>query len=1207
MKELTLPIRLDREFRGAMIALGEQLEAKAPLPIVINGLSGGAIDAFTVETVREAARPSLVLVRAESEASRLCEVLSEAGLRSAFYPSREFCFFESSASHDVERERLSVLYRFCSGELDAVVSTPYAALQPTMPPERLLSLSADAASLGPSELIARLLALGYTRVDAVESTGQFTSRGGIVDVFPSGGEMPIRLDYFGDELDRTTVFDPITQRTVGECAPPLLLPAREVLCDGEATSRLEKMLRTAEKKADADAAETIRGELAAIESGRELSFLDKYIRIVYPDAATLFSYLPERTTPILLLGTTELREHLDAKVRLLEEATEGIRSTHLFPERITSYHSAELWPDACLDGRLSIHVNTFSGGISVPRAAGLFGFRCRRTVSYASRIELLCEELSAYRSGKYRVLILSETEGEVESLAARLAEHGYAPIRLPESTALSPELLAPGQILLGVGRISAGYELLNARVAVLTTATDEMREASQRRLRRRERRVPAGKHLLSYADLSEGDYVVHATHGIGIFEGITTMRVDGVCRDYINIRYAGVDKLFLPAERLELISKYIGARAEDGTVKLSRLGGTDWQKQKSRAKTAAKEIARELIALYAERSRRPGFACLADSDLEEQFAAAFPFEETEAQAIAIREILGDMMRPVPMDRLLCGDVGFGKTEVALRAAFKAIVSGKQAAILVPTTILALQHYQTALSRMRGFPVTVEMLSRFRTPKEQAAILRRLRRGEIDLIVGTHKLLGGSVEFRDLGLLVVDEEQRFGVSQKEKLKRLAKDVDCLTLTATPIPRTLNMAMSGIRDMSILDEAPSDRFPVQTYVLAHDDFVIGEAMRREIARGGQVLYLYNRVEEIDLVAGRVLRALPDARVAIAHGKMERDELEDIWQALVRGEIDVLVCTTIIETGVDLPNANTLIIENADRLGLAQLHQIRGRVGRSGRHAYAYFTFRRGKELTPIASKRLTAIREYAEFGAGFKIALRDLEIRGAGNLLGSEQHGHIDAVGYDLYIRLLNEAILEEKGERAEPPFESVVDFKESAHIPASYVASSAQRMEMYKKISLILGEADLADVEAELRDRFGAPPPETVRLLRLSLVRALASRARIARVESSIGDTGDRDRLSVSKSELRFVGGESDISIWAMVFTEFPGLRFGGVHPSSKKSKDAPAVGGIGVTLRLSRGEDSAERALAVLLCYERYRIELGGNQHEQNEKEKNQG
>ena len=642
--------------------------------------------------------------------------------------------------------------------------------------------------------------------------------------------------------------------------------------------------------------------------------------------------------------------------------------------------------------------------------------------------------------------------------------------------------------------------------------------------------------------------------------GMQQICTDGVTRDYITIRYAGSDSLFLPAERLEMIAKYIGARSEDGTVRLSKLGGGDWQRTKSRATAAAKDMARELVRLYAERQRREGFAFPPDSELEREFADAFEFEETEPQLAAIAEITADMARPVPMDRLLCGDVGFGKTEVALRAAFKAIVSGKQVAILVPTTILAMQHYQTALSRMRGHAVNVEMLSRLRTPKEQARIQRRLARGEIDLVIGTHSLLSKNISFRDLGLLIVDEEQRFGVGQKEKLKTLATDVDVLTLSATPIPRTLNMAMSGIRDMSVLDEAPADRHPVQTYVMEHSEPVIEEAVRRELARGGQVLYLYNRTESMERPYARLCRAFPDAHVAVAHGKMDKEELEDIWQALVRGDIDILICTTIVETGVDLPSANTLIIEDADRMGLSQLHQLRGRVGRSGRQAYAYFTYRRGKELSEIAEKRLRAIREYAAFGAGFKIALRDLEIRGAGNLLGAEQHGHIDAVGYDLYVKILSEAILEERGEVRETPFESQIELSVNAHLPEGYVRRSADRMEMYKKISLISSEEDMRDVLDEFSDRYGEPPAPVLRLLRVALSRALASRARIGRVDAADG-------------VLRFFAEQPDLSVWSLLFEENKSLRF-----------TASARGPL-VSYRLSHGEDVTEALCRLMTAY----------------------
>ena len=578
---------------------------------------------------------------------------------------------------------------------------------------------------------------------------------------------------------------------------------------------------------------------------------------------------------------------------------------------------------------------------------------------------------------------------------------------------------------------------------------------------------------------------------------------------------------------MDMVSRYIGARAEDGSVKLSHFGGTEWGKAKSRARAAVADIAKDLIKLYAERMKRPGFSFPADDDFQKDFEAAFEYNETDGQLDAIEDIKSDMMRAVPMDRLLCGDVGYGKTEVAFRAAYKAVLGGKQVAILVPTTILALQHYQTATTRMRGFPVTIDMVSRFRTPKQQAATMRAVGRGEVDIIIGTHRLLSKDVEFKDLGLLIIDEEQRFGVAQKEKIKQLCGNIDVLSLSATPIPRTLNMAMGGIRDISVLDEAPGDRLPVQTYVLEHDELIIVEAIRREMRRGGQVFYLHNNVEDIDLVAGKLRSALPDAAIVTAHGKMDHETLEDIWQKMLMGEIDILVCTTIIETGVDVPNANTLIVDNAHRLGLSQLHQIRGRVGRSSRRAYAYFTYPAGRALTEIAEKRLEAVREYAEFGAGFRIALRDLELRGAGNLLGAQQHGHLDAVGYDLYIKMLNEAVLTERGEVIKAPPECTMTLNVSAHIPASYVSSAAQRMSLYKRIAQIRDQLDREDITDELLDRYGDLPAPVSNLLYIALIRALGRQCGF-------------DKIMEEGNSIRLYAEEIDTDVWMELAGKYSG-------------------------------------------------------------------
>ncbi len=658
------------------------------------------------------------------------------------------------------------------------------------------------------------------------------------------------------------------------------------------------------------------------------------------------------------------------------------------------------------------------------------------------------------------------------------------------------ELPGYGKAVIAVGGLTAGMEYPVGRFAVLTEGQSLLGK------KRRSKPVTNRQKLGSYADLSPGDLVVHEHHGVGRFLEMTKMTVDGVQKDYVKIAYAGADVLYVPATQLDLVSKYIGS-GEDAqeTRKLSRLGGTDWEKAKTRAKKAVKDLAKGLIQLYAERQRQPGFAFSPDSPWMKEFEDEFEYAETDDQLRCIAEIKQDMEQARPMDRLLCGDVGYGKTEVAFRAIMKCVLDGKQAAILVPTTVLARQHYLTAKQRFAKYPVEIDVVSRFRTQTQMKDTLRRMEQGGIDLLIGTHRLFQKDVKFKDLGLLVIDEEQRFGVQHKEKLKELSKQVDVLTLSATPIPRTLNMALSGIRDMSTLEEPPMDRQPVQTYVLEHDWGVLSDAMRRELERGGQVYYLHNRVETITRTAARIKEMLgEDVAVAVAHGKMSQEELNDVMTRMSDGEVDVLVCTTIIETGIDIANANTLIIEDADHMGLAQLHQIRGRVGRSTRRAYAYLTYRRGKVLTEVASKRLGAIREFAEFGSGFKIAMRDLEIRGAGNVLGPEQSGFLLSVGYDMYLKLLEEAVLEERGEKPERPTECAADLSVAASIPDRYVPSPEQRMDLYRRIAAIRSEADADDVMDELIDRYGDPPRTVNNLISVALLRADAARNGISQID-----------------------------------------------------------------------------------------------------------
>ena len=1133
----------DKEFVDFLDVMKRTLaDGDAPCPIVVNGLSGGAEALFLAEAVREARRISgecvLVLVDSDTSRERAVTALSSFGLCAQGLKERDFVFYNIGASHDTERERLSVLSAILEGSVDCVVATPRAAFSATISPKMLDGARFHAAlgdEIAPSALVERLLRLGFASVDIVDGRGQFSRRGGILDLWGADEERPLRIEFFGDEVDRISSFDPLSQRTVENVRSVDLLPAKEVLVDSEARARLADLIERLLKKAPNEtAAARLGGELSSVKGGGVLNFADKYLGLIYNETSSLLSYLAKKRCVSFIVGTNECRAAAEKHVKTLSDSVAGLISGGLTTADAVRLTEDKKRIEAFFSDNLTVHVNSFAGGVKSAKLSGLFGFRCRRTVAYGNNPKLLTEDIATYLGGGYAVLVLSETEQGVISVSETLDA-----VKIPHARLKDGEYFADKKagVYLAVGS-AEGFDLIMPRLAVLSTAQDE---GARIMARRRQRRIlkeagGRGERLMSYADLTRGDYVVHLNYGIGMFEGIETVTVDGVTKDYIRIKYAGTDKLFVPCDKLDMIGKYIGSRDKSGGVKLSKMGGGDWVKTKNHAKSAAKSIAKELIAIYAERQRKPGFAFPPDSELEESFASDFGYEETDSQLSAIEDIKRDMMRSVPMNRLLLGDVGFGKTEVALRAAFKAIMGGKQVAILVPTTVLALQHFETASSRMRNYPVTVEMLSRFRTPKEQRSIMARLERGEIDILIGTHRLLSKEIKFRDLGLLIIDEEQRFGVAQKEKLKSTAKNVDLLTLSATPIPRTLNMAMNAISDMSLLDEAPGERKPVQTYVLEHDDALIRDAIEKELARDGQVFYLYNDVSTIGFIADKITKDFPMARVAIAHGQMDKDEIEDIWRALVDGEVDVLVCTTIIETGIDLPSANTLIIENADRFGLSQLHQIRGRVGRSARQAYAYFTYRPGKALSEEAEKRLAAIREFAEFGAGFKVALRDLEIRGAGNLLGAEQHGYIDSVGYDLYVKLLNEAVLEEKGEAPKEKPEAKIDINVSAYIPEHYLENSAQRMEMYKKISLIRDRSDRDDVIEEFTDRFGEPPITVTRLLDVSLSRAIATEIGISRVEYKNG-------------YLNFLMPVPDLAVWSVVMDRLGAMNvraFGGM-------------------------------------------------------------
>ena len=1149
MNILTDCVRADGEYRQLLRALVDSKTARTPLPLLVSGLCDGAADAIyasLIEDIKSSDKRAVLLICSEEkECVRVSAFLEQFGLRCAFYVGRDLTFYNITASHEYEHERLRVLSGLLDGTLDAVVTTPDAALSYTISPDRLISanmkIEYGKSCIEPSELAQKLVNAGYVRAELVDAPGQFALRGGIVDVYPAVarftdidgqeivGSYPFRIELFGDEIDRMEIFDPATQRMTVTLDAVEFLPARELLVDASSREKLKAAIESWRAKSkDERAVSEMTTELAVINGNAEINFADKYITLIYPERTCLLDYFGKRST-VFMRGTAAISDRIKASEWHLNQVVEELLEGGTIAPKYTDYAKPAASLELFLEDSSVAHFESLGQGMSGKRLGGMFSFRTKHVVSYCENLELLCEDIDAYLRSGYRILLTAENEAAAKNLSVLLCDKGYSAIVETAEGEYTIDTLPPRVILIKWRQYIRGYELTTPRIAVLSTSPESREGAviAGGKLRRRRKKRSGTETILSYNDLEVGDFVVHEIHGIGQYMGIENLTVDGVSRDYITIRYAGSDRLFLPVDKLDMVSKYIGAHSDDGLVKLSRFGGAEWGRAKSKARAAAKDIAKDLIKLYAERSRRPGFAFPEDDDLQADFEAAFEYDETEGQLAAIEDIKADMMAPRPMDRLLCGDVGFGKTEVAMRAAYKAVLGGKQVAILVPTTLLALQHYQTLSRRMRSFSVNVDMISRFRTSKQQAASLRKLKRGDTDIIVGTHRLIGKDVEFKDLGLLIIDEEQRFGVSQKEKLKQLAENIDVLTLTATPIPRTLNMAMGGIRDISVLDEAPGDRLPVQTYVLEYDELILIEAIRRELRRGGQVFYLYNFVDGIDACASKIARAIPEARITVAHGKMDKEQLEDIWSEMLSGEIDILVCTMIIETGVDIPNANTLVVEGAHRMGLSQLHQLRGRVGRSSRRAYAYFTYPRDKVVNEIATKRLEAIRDYAEFGAGFKIAIRDMEIRGAGNLLGAEQHGHLDAVGYELYIKLLNEAVLEEKGEKVQKKIDCTVNLRSDAYIPDRYVPYSSQRMGLYKRIAMIETPEDKDDIFDELIDRYGDVPKQTQNLLMVALVRAAAKRCEIVTIIEE-------------QTEVRIQPSVFDFEVWSELSEEFKG-------------------------------------------------------------------
>ena len=1111
---LTDGIKETKEFQDLIKRFSELCGEEKKLPLLVEGVSDGALYALTycliTEIKKKTGKPILILTGEERRANKLNEFFKKSSLKSELYPVRDFNFYDLTASHELEHERLKVLCGLTLNSLDVVLATPDAFLQYTMPKNELLkktiSINTD-TPLDISTFSEKLISMGYTHTETVESPGQFSIRGFIIDIFPTKCEyvaskitkteqLPIRIELFGDDIDRMGTFDILSQRTIEKIDSFTVTPSKEIIASDEAIAKIkEEIAELIQRARGEEAKKELEKELGSLETNdTSLPFFDRFISLIYPKKECLSSYF-DKDSAVIFCDTSSVKQRAREAESGNNEIVTGIIESGILPSQYADFSAPVSLIDTFAREHQPINIDPFIMS-HLSEEGGIYNFHSKG-ISFANHsLGVVLDELKFFSENKYKTVLVCQTETEAKSSVKTLNEMEIPAFSVNKDDFSS---LKSGAVGVLCDSFPEGYELSSCRLSVVVLSSRSMSQ-KKKSFKNKPFAKNAGEKIMSHADLTVGDYIVHVSYGIGKYLGIENLSVMGARKDYIAIQYAGTDKLFLPVDQLDMVAKYIGAKSSDGEVKLSKMGGADWTNKKARAKAAAKDMAKELIDLYARRTRTSGFAFLPDDLIENEFASSFEHEETDSQLTAIEEIKADMEKPYPMDRVLCGDVGYGKTEVAFRAAMKAVVNSKQVAILVPTTILAMQHYQTACARFAGTGVNIEMISRFRSAKEQGRILRSLKRGDVDIIIGTHKLLSSKIEFKDLGLLIVDEEQRFGVSQKEKIKQAVPDVDVLTLSATPIPRTLSMAMGGIRDLSVLDESPSGRVGVQSYVLEYDENILKDAIKRELHRGGQVFYMNNNVDETYRIASKLHAAFPEARIAVAHGQMDKSELESIWQSLVGGEVDILVSTTIIETGIDIPNANTLIIENADRMGLSQLHQIRGRVGRSHRRAYAFFTYRRGKQITEIAQKRLGAIRDFAEFGAGFKIAMRDLEIRGAGNLLGAQQHGHLDAIGYDLYIRLLNDAVLEEKGIAPKPMFETKITASEDAYLPKTYIKSSSVRMEMYKKIAHIETNEDKKDIETEITDRFGKMPRCAQMLTDLALVKAFAVRGRIKRVE-----------------------------------------------------------------------------------------------------------
>ena len=1015
-----------------------------------------------------------------------------------YYPARDLIFYQADIHGNLlTRQRIQVLRALLEREEVTIVTSIDSCLDCLVPlavwKEKVIKIRND-SEIDLDRMKRHLLELGYEWAAQVEVPGQFSIRGGIMDVFSLTEDNPWRIELWGDEVDSIRSFDAESQRSIENLEEITIYPATEVVLDKETIRQgikaIEKEAQKSQKKFR-DEMKTEEGarvrQIAAelkdqLEEMEHIAGAESFVRYFYKKTESLLEYLPENTL-VVIDEPNRLTEHAKTtEEEFRESMIHRLEKGYLLPGQM----------EVIRNHQEVVHrfhqMHTLSLSTMEPRGTGWnFTMEMQLTVKsvnpYNNSFEMLVKDLLRWKKSGYRMLLLSPSRTRAARLAKDLQDQELSAFYSEDPE----ELIQPGQIKVTWGRVSRGFEYPMVKYVVISE-TDIF---GKEKKKKRKKSQYSGKQIQSFSELSVGDFVVHENHGLGVYRGIEKMEVDGVVKDYIKIEYAGKSNLYILATQLDVLQKYAGSDAAK-TPKLNKLGGQEWKKTKTKVRGAVKNI--------ATRQQEAGFRYGPDTVWQREFEEMFPFEETEDQLQAIEAAKQDMESPKIMDRLICGDVGYGKTEIAIRVAFKAIQEGKQVVYLVPTTILAQQHYNTFVQRMKDFPVRVDLLCRFRTASQQKKTIGDLKKGLVDILIGTHRVLSKDVQFKDLGLLIIDEEQRFGVTHKEKIKQMKQNIDVLTLTATPIPRTLHMSLIGIRDMSVLEEAPQDRTPIQTYVMEYNDEMVREAISRELTRGGQVYYVYNRVNNIEEITNQIRKLVPEASVAFAHGQMSERELEKIMYGFINGEIDVLVSTTIIETGLDISNANTMIIHDADQMGLSQLYQLRGRVGRSNRTAYAFLMYRRNKMLKEIAEKRLHAIREFTELGSGIKIAMRDLELRGAGNLLGAEQHGHMEAVGYDLYCKMLNEAVQEAKGIEVQEDFETTIDLQINAYIPEKYIPNEYQKLDIYKRIAAIENREEYEDMMEELLDRFGEPPKMVQNLLAVASLKAMAHRIYLTEVK-----------------------------------------------------------------------------------------------------------